>query len=79
MKYITCTKRDETTDGLPCYIAWHPELVGCMAQGMTPQEAEANLTEARELVITHLVKNGLPIPEPMLIEHTAIDFRDMWR
>jgi len=78
MEYITCIKYNETTDGLPCYVAWHPEMAGCMAQGITPEEAEMNLVEARELVISHYKEQGLFIPKPMSIERVTIDFRNLW-
>lgn len=77
--YLTAIKLDETTDGQTCFVAWHPELPGCMAQGLTMDEAEKNLTDARELVIEHLYSDGLPIPKPMGKDgHWIVDFSLMW-
>jgi len=63
-KYITIIRLGETTDGNYCYVAFHPELPGCMSQGETPEEAEENLREATEMVIRHLVSNHLQVPDP---------------
>ncbi len=65
MDYNTIVHRQKATDGTYCYIALHPELLGSMSQGDTPEEAEANLVEATELVLAHLKVNNLPIPKPM--------------
>jgi predicted RNase H-like HicB family nuclease len=62
-KYLTVIRLEQTTDGGYCYIAFHPELPGCMSQGDTPEEAEANLAEARQMVIEHLLANGLSVPD----------------
>ncbi len=58
------------------FIASHPDLPGCMAQGNTPYEAVANLAEARELYLVGLRRRGLPVPQgkaaPMRTSATAI-------
>lgn len=54
----------QTTEGLLCYVACHPELPGCMSQGDTPEEAIANLSEAKELYIKTLLEKGQDIPLP---------------
>jgi antitoxin HicB len=48
----------------PGYVAIHPDLEGCMAQGETADEAVAQLNAARELWIRTRFEDGLPIPEP---------------
>lgn len=53
---------DETTEGLACYRAYHPELHGCMSHGETIAEAIQELHAARELYITTLLELGQPIP-----------------
>ncbi len=55
---------DRTTDGLLCYRAYHPELPGCMSHGETPEEAIANLTEARKIYIKVLLEKNQSIPLP---------------
>lgn len=51
-------------DDQPCYMALHPELYGCMAQGDTPEEALSNLKAAREDYITALLEEGVEVPLP---------------
>ena len=48
----------------PCYVARHPELRGCMSHGDTPEQAVANLRDARELYIPSLLEDGLDVPLP---------------
>jgi predicted RNase H-like HicB family nuclease len=46
------------------WIATHPELSGCMADGETAQEALSSLEISRELWIECSLANGLEVPEP---------------
>lgn len=62
--YTAFYKLDRRTDGTFCYVAWHPELPGCMSDGETPQEALENLEDARRLYIESLMEDHLPIPVP---------------
>lgn len=62
--YSTVVVPDVTTDGEPCYMAYHPELEGCMTHGDTPEEALRNLGEARRLYISALLDDGLEVPPP---------------
>ena len=55
---------EECTDGTTCYRASHPELPGCMSHGDFPDEALANLGEARQLYIADLLERGLAVPIP---------------
>ncbi len=43
LPYSTVVVPDVTTDGEFCYMAYHPELEGCMPHGDTPEEALHNL------------------------------------
>jgi predicted RNase H-like HicB family nuclease len=61
-------KADETTDGKEIYLASHPELFGCMAQGVTIEEAQENLKEATIEYIESLLEDGLDIPQPRIEE-----------
>lgn len=54
LPYRTYVMQDNC-DGMPCFMAYNPELEGCMAQGPTPQEALANLKEARSEYIAELL------------------------
>jgi predicted RNase H-like HicB family nuclease len=62
--YVTVVRRDETTDGEVCYLAYHPELPNCIGQGSTAAEAEQDLAEATIMTIDYLLESGLPVPEP---------------
>lgn len=55
---------DQSTEGSMCYVALHPELPGCMSHGDSPEEAIANLLEAKELYIKTLLEKGQNIPLP---------------
>ena len=46
------------------WIAEHPELPGCVADGETPQQALASLDTARNLWIESRRASGHPVPEP---------------
>lgn len=59
---------DTYTDGTPCYVAQHPELPGCMAQGDTPEEALASLHDARADYLYFLKEDGLPAPLPAAVQ-----------
>lgn len=53
--------RDE--DGL--FVASHPSLMGCLAQGETADEAIEALDLARRAWLEVRFEDGLPIPEPL--------------
>jgi antitoxin HicB len=46
------------------YTAFHPNLKGCVAVGETPEEALANLEEARRLWLETAYEHGDEIPSP---------------
>src|SRR4051812_31362431 len=54
-------------DGDSFYLASHPELDGCMAQGDTWEEAVESLRGVRELFISSLIRRGLPVPPPLVL------------
>ena len=56
---------DETVDGQRVYLLAHPELPGCMAQGLTIEEALKELQEVRYEFLLSLLEDGLPIPSPI--------------
>ncbi len=47
------------------YVAYHPDLPGCVSQGDSPDEAVANLDDAREAWLRSRCEDGLPIEEPI--------------
>ena len=64
LPYSTIVVPDVTTENEPCYMAYHPELEGCMSHGNTLEEAVRNLREVTELYISALLDKGLDVPLP---------------
>jgi predicted RNase H-like HicB family nuclease len=62
--YTIEVARDETTDGEPAYVAYVLELEGCMGQGLTSEEAEADVRLAIVDFIESMLEDNLPVPEP---------------
>ena len=58
MLYRVRFEQDE--DGV--FVATCPSLPGCVSQGITRSEAQANIREAIELYLKSLRKHGEPIP-----------------
>jgi predicted RNase H-like HicB family nuclease len=56
--------RDRATDGGYVFLARSPELEGCMAQGLTEDEARLNLEQVRIEHIEHLLEFNLVVPPP---------------
>lgn len=56
--------QESSVGDTPLYIAINPELDGCLAEGDTVEEAEANLAEFRVEYIEHLLQHDLPVPPP---------------
>ncbi len=56
--------QDEDQEDGQVYLALHPELKGCMAQGSTIEEAIENLKDARIDFIRSLLLDGLDVPQP---------------
>lgn len=61
--YSRIVERD--ADGL--YTATHPELLGCRGQGVTPDEAIADLDECRALYLEALAAAGVPAHAPFVL------------
>lgn len=47
-----------------CYVADIPDLKVCSAFGNTPEEALAEVTEARQAWLQAAKDTGKPVPEP---------------
>jgi predicted RNase H-like HicB family nuclease len=62
---------EELSDGTPIYMAQNPELPGCRAQGATPEEALANLNDARIDYIYSLLEDNLDVPVPTSMATTT--------
>ncbi len=68
--YVIMTSVEETTDDQPIYFARVLEMDGCFGQGKTREAAIEDLRLAMVDFIESLVEDGLPIPEPTLLEYT---------
>lgn len=67
-------ERDLRKDGSIYYVARHPEfgpLAGPIGTGVTPEQALAELREARRDLIRALLEHGDPIPEPRPLKATV--------
>ncbi|MHB8629619.1 MAG: type II toxin-antitoxin system HicB family antitoxin [Aggregatilineales bacterium] len=62
--YALIVQPDVTNEGESVYIAYHPELSDCIAQGNTVEEAITELAEMRFEFILWLLEDGLPVPPP---------------
>ena len=51
------------------YSAYFPDLPGCVATGKTLDEVKQRMREALELHLQGLREDGLPIPQPSLVEY----------
>ena len=63
-KYFIIISREETEEGERYYVASHPDLPGCRADGQTPEEAKQELAKARVDFIYFLLEDNLTVPEP---------------
>jgi predicted RNase H-like HicB family nuclease len=56
------------------YLAYSPDLPGCVATGRTREEAARNMHEAIELHVRGLLEDKVPIPESHSVaEYVAVD------
>lgn len=69
-RYTAIVKLDEATDGTFTYLAYHPDLDGCMSHGDTAEEALANLENARRLYIETMLEQGIELPVPTGLHFT---------
>lgn len=51
------------------YSAYVPDLPGCIATGNTLDAVKKRMREAFELHVRGLREDGLPIPEPSLVDY----------
>ena len=62
--YKIIVRKEPCTDGSECFMAFHPELPGCMSHGDTQEEGCRNLQEAKKLYIETLMEDGQDVPLP---------------
>ena len=51
------------------YSAYFPDLPGCIATGKTLDEVKQRMREGLELHLRGMREDGLPIPEPSLVDY----------
>jgi Uncharacterized conserved protein len=64
MQYAMIVEKGERN-----YSAYFPDLPGCIATGKTLEELKQAMREALELHLRGMREDGLPIPEPSLVEY----------
>jgi predicted RNase H-like HicB family nuclease len=64
MQYAMIVEKGERN-----YSAYFPDLPGCVATGQTLEELKQAMREALELHLRGMREDGLPIPEPSLVEY----------
>ena len=69
MKYRVSITQDE--DGV--FVAEVPSLPGCISQGMTREEAVANIKEAIAVYLESLEAHGEPVPPPINEELVEVE------
>jgi len=69
--YVTEILREELPDGATVFVAYHPELDGCVAQGDSVAAAKTELKSIQVKYILHLLEHGLPVPGPSITKETV--------
>jgi predicted RNase H-like HicB family nuclease len=64
MQYAMIIERGEKN-----YSAYFPDLPGCIATGRSVEELKQAMREALELHLRGMREDGLPVPEPSLVEY----------
>ena len=59
MKYLIVVEKTATG-----FSAYSPDILGCVATGITQEETQANMKEAIAFHVEGLKKEGFPIPQP---------------
>lgn len=71
-EYPVFVMPDARTDGSFCYVAYHPDLPGCVGYGDGIMEAKVSLANARGAYLKHLIARSevppVPSASPMLLE-----------
>lgn len=69
-KYVlTRISEDATKDGASIWLAEDFDLVGCMAQGSTEEEARSNLEDNKIDFIYFLLEDSMDVPAPTTYEN----------
>lgn len=64
MQYAMIVEKGERN-----FSAYLPDLPGCIATGLTLDEVRQRMSVAVELHLRGMREDGLPIPEPSLVDY----------
>ena len=64
MQYAMIIEKGENN-----YSAYFPDLPGCIATAKTLDELKSRMREALEMHLQGMREDGLPIPEPSLVDY----------
>ena len=56
--------REDDHEGPPIYVAHITEIPECVAQGASPEQAQAELREILVDVIKYMLDSGIDVPRP---------------
>lgn len=56
--------REDDHEGPPIYVAHIAEIPECVAQGASPEQAQAELREILVDVIKYMLDSGIDVPRP---------------
>ena len=56
--------REDEHDGPPIFVAHITEIPECVAQGASPEQAQAELREILVDVIEYMLDSGIEVPRP---------------
>lgn len=61
-RYLITIESETLSDDSRIYVASHPEIAHCFAQGSTVEEALTNLHAVFADIVDHCIEHGLPLP-----------------
>ena len=69
-------RRISLNDNPECrYVAFIPELKGCITTGISASDALLSLDDAKEAWFSSALENGDPIPEPSTLKNYSGEFK----
>ena len=64
MDYRVLVDREDDHDGPPIFVAHIAEIPECVAQGASPEQAQAELREILVDVIQYMLDSAIDVPRP---------------
>ena len=72
MPYAVTIVPDEDGEG---YVAYYPELKGCITTGETIEDAVKNANDAKRCWISACIEDNIEIPEPLAAKQYSGNFK----